>query len=661
MENKCLNCGNTCPPSNGKRQRKYCSKKCANKYLHNTKRSKSSTDLAKSKAQEKLGISRSLFNEIIKKYNIKLELANTGKSTFLTQETFEYIKKNLEKFKNELRPTSIPDGWDTYEIIANKLGKQYSHSQSEGGSINSIFKKYGEPGQSKNIILVDSNKKSTSPTKAWKSVDVDVWVKYYKEKKKQEEQDLEIQKQNTLLKKELKKEKLLYRKKTVRIKKYTQKRLILKKNLLKKQQEEFVFNEQTKNRIKTEQAIAILGTKSASPLTRNLDKLPGTIKIKNTFYYLKEEVQKLKLYLEKEKEKQQKQSIKREKVRREKRTPRLKKDWTASSVYEERAWKQIQKGKPEWTTAQLNKTKKETLDQRWLNNKRLMKNGKLGLIKYLVCSTCKEELPYTDFYIEYVRGNNWGREGRCKACMKKSKEGKEKIKKPKTASKFALQFIMSIRNELSRQNGYYVEIPAKEIWEGVEKYCGYTKEQFIENIESKLAPWMTWENNKRSTVPGEQTWQLDHIIPRADFKYTKMSDPEFALCWALSNLNPLETQINLLKSNKKFINSIRSCFIRGLRTGKPVGVLWQHLDYDPMEARQYLEEDWGESIDWENFKNTNLEIDHIIPQAFLAFTSFSDENFRECWSLRNLQILTKKDNISKSSVHNNILWGYNYE
>ena len=100
MENKCLNCRNTCPPSNGSRQRKYCSKECANKYLHNTKRygcSKSSMDLSKSKAQEKLGISQSLFSEIIKKYNIKLELANTGKSTFLTQETFEYIKKNLEK------------------------------------------------------------------------------------------------------------------------------------------------------------------------------------------------------------------------------------------------------------------------------------------------------------------------------------------------------------------------------------------------------------------------------------------------------------------------------------------------------------------------------------------------------------------------------------
>jgi 5-methylcytosine-specific restriction endonuclease McrA len=245
--------------------------------------------------------------------------------------------------------------------------------------------------------------------------------------------------------------------------------------------------------------------------------------------------------------------------------------------------------------------------------------------------------------------------------MKKRNEGKEIIKKPKTASKFAIQFNMSIRQELSHQNGYYVEIPAKEIWEGVEKYCGYTKEEFLENIESKFAPWMTWENNKRPTVPGESTWQLDHKIPRADFKYTRMSDPEFAQCWALSNLEPLESYMNILKSNKNLLRAIQSSFIKGLRTGNVCGGVWNHLDYVPMEARQYLEENWGERIDWENLTNTNLEIDHIIPQAYLAFTSFDDENFRECWSLSNLQVLTKKDNSKKSSVYKNIFYQYNMQ
>lgn len=399
----------------------------------------------------------------------------------------------------------------------------------------------------------------------------------------------------------------------------------------------------------------ILGTKSTSALVRNRDKLPGTTKIKNKFYYLKEEVQKLKLYLEKEEGEQQKQSIKRKKTRQEKRSPKLKKDWTADEIYEQRLWKKVQKGLPK------NLTKQKDID-RWNNNKRLMKNGRLGIVKTFTCtSTCGEELPYTSFYFDAKKGNKYGREGRCKACMKKRKEGKEKIKQPKTASRFATQFTISIRQELSRQNGYYMEIPIEEIWEGVEKYCGYTKEQFIENIESKFAPWMTWENNKRPNNPDEQTWQLDHISPRAAFKYTRMSDPEFALCWSLSNLKPLESRINIIKSNKDLLENIRSCFNSGLRKGIASGKIWDHFNYTPQEARNYLEKKWGQPIDWENFKNSGLEVDHIIPQAYLPFSSFNEENFNVCWSLENLQILPKEQNAQKSSIYNNILWLYNYE
>lgn len=653
--------------------------------------------LWKSEVCNQLKCDHKILKKVIELYNIKLDKTITGKNEYITKENFFIIKEKLEEYKSK------PKERKEY----HKKRKEY---HKKGMTINDIAKQIGESS----FVVTKVLKTNTIP-----HIAEDLKTKYYDESVleiiKEKAQEYKNRKQNYLDKMEIaklfdynpkdmgaantcfqrikqkwgkppskpipiacgdtwpkltvrscypKEETLKWIEEIKSTKKWQQKRTPRhaltqeerEKRKKEKGERERLFQEQTKDRITTKQAVMILG-KSASTLNRNLKQLPGTVKAKGAFYFLEEEVEELKSYLEKEKREQQKQSIKNQ----EKRNPRLKKDWTASSVYENRAWKQIQKGKPEWTKNQLKYQKKEELDQRWLANKRLMKNGKLGIIKYFDCYMCKENMPYTDFYIEYIRGNKYGREGRCKACMKKRNDERETVKKPKTASKFATQLTISIRQELSRQNGHYMEISSKEVWEGLEKYCGYTREQFLENIESKFAPWMTWENNKRPTVPGEKTWQLDHIVPRADFKYTRMSDPEFSQCWALSNLNPLESRINMLKSNKNFINSIRSCFIKGLRTGKPVGALWQHLNYDPMEARQYLEENWGSHIDWENFKDTNLEIDHIIPQAFLAFTSFSDENFRECWSLRNLQILTKKDNISKSSVHNNILWSYNYE
>lgn len=51
-----------------------------------------------------------------------------------------------------------------------------------------------------------------------------------------------------------------------------------------------------------------------------------------------------------------------------------------------------------------------------------------------------------------------------------------------------------------------------------------------------------------------------------------------------------------------------------------------------------------------NFWNDNdsttwtWNIDHIIPQADLLYTSMEDENFQKCWALNNLRPLSAKIN-----------------
>lgn len=39
------------------------------------------------------------------------------------------------------------------------------------------------------------------------------------------------------------------------------------------------------------------------------------------------------------------------------------------------------------------------------------------------------------------------------------------------------------------------------------------------------------------------------------------------------------------------------------------------------------------------------QIDHIIPQSFLPYSSMDDENFKKCWSLDNLRPLSAKQNV----------------
>ena len=58
---------------------------------------------------------------------------------------------------------------------------------------------------------------------------------------------------------------------------------------------------------------------------------------------------------------------------------------------------------------------------------------------------------------------------------------------------------------------------------------------------------MSWENYG-------SYWQINHIYPQSKLPYTSMEEENFKICWALSNLRPLEKITNIRKGNK--INNI---------------------------------------------------------------------------------------------------------
>lgn len=67
------------------------------------------------------------------------------------------------------------------------------------------------------------------------------------------------------------------------------------------------------------------------------------------------------------------------------------------------------------------------------------------------------------------------------------------------------------------------------------------------------------------------------------------------------------------------------------------GRIWMHRDnqgkYDP---KTWNEDD---SSTWK------WQLDHIIPQSDLPYTSMEDENFKKCWALENIRPLSAKQNI----------------
>ena len=76
-------------------------------------------------------------------------------------------------------------------------------------------------------------------------------------------------------------------------------------------------------------------------------------------------------------------------------------------------------------------------------------------------------------------------------------------------------------------------------WEYLVGYTVYELKHYIENL---FQSGMTWDNYGK--------WHLDHIIPKAFFKYKSTADTEFKFCWSLSNLQPLWAKDNISKGAK---------------------------------------------------------------------------------------------------------------
>jgi len=52
---------------------------------------------------------------------------------------------------------------------------------------------------------------------------------------------------------------------------------------------------------------------------------------------------------------------------------------------------------------------------------------------------------------------------------------------------------------------------------------------------------------------------------------------------------------------------------------------------------------------WQDYLESKLHIDHIIPISVFNFTRLEHTDFKRCWALSNLRLLPAKDNLTKHS------------
>lgn len=140
----------------------------------------------------------------------------------------------------------------------------------------------------------------------------------------------------------------------------------------------------------------------------------------------------------------------------------------------------------------------------------------------------------------------------------------------------------------------------------------------------------------------------------------------------ISKQNSLSKKKNKTKINQKNrdkratdlkfkIRELISCIVRKSIKNKSNSISnW--LSYSLQELMSHLESQFEPWMNWQNHGKYNpvtwndndsstwtWQIDHIIPQSDLPYTSMEDENFKICWSLSNLRPYSAKLNILDGS------------
>ena len=83
--------------------------------------------------------------------------------------------------------------------------------------------------------------------------------------------------------------------------------------------------------------------------------------------------------------------------------------------------------------------------------------------------------------------------------------------------------------------------------DSIRNILGYSIQELKEHLEKQFDDWMTWDNLGLTAKEPKQTWQIDHIKPVNTFNITDVYCKDFKKCWALENLRPLDSYLNVTR------------------------------------------------------------------------------------------------------------------
>jgi hypothetical protein len=274
-----------------------------------------------------------------------------------------------------------------------------------------------------------------------------------------------------------------------------------------------------------------------------------------------------------------------------------------------------------------------------------------------ICIKCNQEKSLDQFNFRKDTGKY---RNDCKACQKEYSKKYRADNKDKIAEKKKEYYqenreqilednkiyYQENKEELNKQSKIYRETHKEELAEYFKNYYQDNKERINKrnsNYYYSNKEHFQELNKKYRQANKEKLNKINYAYKRRRRK----NDPAYKLHEIISSSvryflrkngsskNNESIIYNLPQSIQIIIEHLKSGFIYEYNL-TPDGKVWMKWDkwgvYDPKTWDDNDPETWT----W--------QIDHIIPQSDLPYTSMQDENFKKCWDISNLRPLSAKQN-----------------
>jgi hypothetical protein len=196
------------------------------------------------------------------------------------------------------------------------------------------------------------------------------------------------------------------------------------------------------------------------------------------------------------------------------------------------------------------------------------------------------------------------------------------------SNKWTEEYRKEYMNRWRKDNVDYIKNYAKK-WrdknkENNRKYLKNWRKENPEKVKIHLSNPKQKERNKEHTVYSNKKW-------RESYK----------------NWRRRKTKEDIVFRINNNMGSVISKILKGEKEGKGWGLL---VGYTAKDLIKHLEKQFDDKMKWDNYAEY-WEVDHIIPKSHFNYKTPTDEEFKKCWGLENLQPLEKSLNRKK---HNKI-------